>query len=402
MKTLIISQSGPPLLGGSAVAALKYAEYLYSKDKDGVLFLCPRNPYWNKSLANQFSFIKVFNVPYFKRIKSGNRWQIICNWAYYQFIAIKILIFLWPIRNNINAVHLFDCWLDFNFASIRAAKWLRLKVITETCLIGADDPATILTKSRGISISINRLRVLDYLKSDFFISKSPYMSELFSKQLISKKCFEIPYFVDTSKFNPCSPKEQVVLKEQFGFNATDTIILFVGRLNERKGVSFLLDAFKKLLVQKLNNVYLILISPVDKANISVFQESIINKVKDVEFKNRVKHIDYHLDNVHDYMRLCDIYCLPSFQEGFPISICEAMCCEKFIVASNIEEINGPQLEHLKSGYLVNPGSVCGLQQGFNFYLNDKEKAQVLALNAYRSALSRFSLKSIANSYSHLT
>jgi colanic acid/amylovoran biosynthesis glycosyltransferase len=60
------------------------------------------------------------------------------------------------------------------------------------------------------------------------------------------------------------------------------------------------------------------------------------------------------DEVVVYYQQADVFCLPSFAEGVPVVLMEAMACELPVVATEITGV--PELvEDGVSGYLVTPG-----------------------------------------------
>ena len=62
------------------------------------------------------------------------------------------------------------------------------------------------------------------------------------------------------------------------------------------------------------------------------------------------------DDIASYYRDADVFCLPSFAEGLPVVLMEAMATGRPVVATRITGI--PELvEDGVSGFLVAPGSV---------------------------------------------
>ena len=65
------------------------------------------------------------------------------------------------------------------------------------------------------------------------------------------------------------------------------------------------------------------------------------------------------DQVRAFIRTCDVFVLPSFAEGVPVALMEAMAMERPVVSTRIAGI--PELiEHGVSGLLVAPGDSEGL------------------------------------------
>jgi len=133
----------------------------------------------------------------------------------------------------------------------------------------------------------------------------------------------IPNGIDTLKFNPDVPP---ISKFQDG----KINILFVGRLDRRKGPQFLLPAFEELR-KKHENVRLIVVGD------GFLKEELFGVVKrhnieDVVFVGEVK-----AEKTPGYYATADIFCAPSIRgETFGIILLEAMASGVPIVASDIE------------------------------------------------------------------
>jgi len=128
----------------------------------------------------------------------------------------------------------------------------------------------------------------------------------------------IPNGVDTSRFNPHGKK----LKEFSG----KKIILFLGRLDPRKGLPVLLEAFPLIKKEIPDAVLLVAGKGVPPENISEdLKESII-------FKGMIPN-----EMVPVYYRSADLYCSPAiYGETFGIVLLEAMACGTPVIASDID------------------------------------------------------------------
>ncbi len=133
-------------------------------------------------------------------------------------------------------------------------------------------------------------------------------------------------------------------RKRIGLPLDKTIVLFVGNLVEVKSVETLVGAFAGLRVDAL----LVLVGD------GPLEETLRAKVKDLGIEDRVIFAGR---NTHDaipiYMNACDIFCLPSRNEGCPNVVLEAMACGVPIVATNVGGI--PELVNdSKLGILVAP------------------------------------------------
>ena len=67
----------------------------------------------------------------------------------------------------------------------------------------------------------------------------------------------------------------------------------------------------------------------------------------------------------------DVYILPSYNEGLPISILESMSYGKAIISTNVGGI--PEIVRNKeNGLLINPGELKQMEQAIDFFLENPD------------------------------
>jgi len=151
----------------------------------------------------------------------------------------------------------------------------------------------------------------------------------------------IPNGVDLDHFSPnVSPIDE--------FCDGKVNILFVGRLEKRKGVSYLLKAYKRV-KQEISNSRLIIVGPGTRLRGKYERQVKRSGLKDVVF---VGYVSY--DELPRYYETADIFCAPAIGwESFGIILLEAMAMGKPIVASNIDGY-ASLVTHGVEGLLVPP------------------------------------------------
>ena len=79
----------------------------------------------------------------------------------------------------------------------------------------------------------------------------------------------------------------------------------------------------------------------------------------------------HRADIADLLHMSDIFVFPSFQEGLPVALMEAMAAGMPCVASDIRG-NVDLIEHGKGGLLCEAGYVKGFQNAISRLINDFE------------------------------
>ena len=155
-------------------------------------------------------------------------------------------------------------------------------------------------------------------------------------------------------------------------------ILFVGRLEKRKGLRYLLEAYGKL-KWDLPNIRLIVVGPgnPDKESYRVMSSQ---NLQDVEFVGRVSY-----DDLPRYYASADIFCSPATgAESFGIVLLEAMSAGKPVVASDIEGFRGV-MTHGEQGLLVPKKDSNALAEALRMLACDPELRRKLGGNGNRLA-----------------
>jgi phosphatidylinositol alpha-mannosyltransferase len=168
----------------------------------------------------------------------------------------------------------------------------------------------------------------------------------------------IPNGVDVEHFSPnVSPIEK--------FCDGKLNILFVSRLEKRKGLNYLLEAFKQV-KQEIPNSRLIIVGPGTRLRRGYERGVKRSGLKDVVFTGLVSY-----EELPRYYKTADVFCAPATgRESFGIILLEAMAVGKPIVASNIEGY-ASVLAHNVEGLLVPPADKEMLARALISLLTDE-------------------------------
>ena len=133
--------------------------------------------------------------------------------------------------------------------------------------------------------------------------------------------------VDTEKYRPL--ENQAELKRQFSLKETVPVILFVGNLIPRKGLTYLIDAARQIVKTYPDTQFIIVGEGPLKAQL-------IERLIEVKLLHNFTFISGLTDMELSAMYGCsDVFVLPSIQEGQGIVLFEALASGKPAVAFDI-------------------------------------------------------------------
>lgn len=399
-KVCIVSAILPPAYGGAEVAAFKYASRL-NEDPDSQVIIIG----WDRTGAYKESNVKfdfVHSIAFPENPKDANGVLIYFQQINHMWNCFWALIKpMYKLRDKYDYIHNFNSGFAFNRVSIFIGKMLGKKVITETSLVGDDDPLSLgRFPDWKDYLKPKYLRYKFYKMADRYVSKSEVITEIFEKSEIPmSKVAQIPYSVDINIFKPVSAEEKTRLREKLNLWPVGRIILFVGGINVRKGVHILLDAFISL-EKKFPDIRLVIAGPTYKYD-KKYIEDIKNKIKDLNLSDKILLTEDNISNVHDYMKCSEIFVLPSKQEGFPISILEAMSSGLIVIGSDIPEIARAQIKNGTDGYVFPVGDTLSLSEILEKVLTDENGNLNIMKEAREKVCRNWSTEIVDSSYKDL-
>lgn len=192
--------------------------------------------------------------------------------------------------------------------------------------------------------------------------------------------------IDPFRFHP-DMKSRIEMRLALGIAQDSKVILFVGRLNHDKGMLDLAAAFDTIAKQH-SNVVLLLVGAQEDVPFSRIQE-----ICHAE-SERLRYISFTSKPEH-YMIAADIFCLPSYREGFGMTIIEAAACGVPAVASRIYGITDAVVDD-KTGLLIPAGDVAALTQALLRLIMNNGLRQQMGNEARIRALELFSSDKITH------
>lgn len=177
------------------------------------------------------------------------------------------------------------------------------------------------------------------------------------------------------------------LKQSLGVE-NKKILLNVGRMIERKGQMDLVNAMPEILTQEPNAVLLI-------AGHGSFEVELKKRVKKLNLEENVQILGRRHD-VPELLALADVFVFPSYFEGLPGSLIEAMLAENLIVCSDIPE--NQECVTPESAIFFERANVPQIAERITYALKNQESLQVIRKEARRMAVEKFDVRKIAREY----
>lgn len=140
---------------------------------------------------------------------------------------------------------------------------------------------------------------------------------------------------------PAEKTEKLVLRERYEISEDTGILLSVGELSARKNNRLMVEAMAEL--KDLDLVYVICGTGEEESYLK-------QRVRELNLEKKVIFAGY-VNDVMSVMSQVDCFVLPSFQEGLPAAVMEAMVAGLPVIASKIRGVTD-LIEHGKGGYLV--------------------------------------------------
>lgn len=192
--------------------------------------------------------------------------------------------------------------------------------------------------------------------------------------------------VNPLRFHPDIALRQRV-RQELGIAQDARLILFVGRLNRDKGVIDLAASFN-MLAQQYSNAKLLLVGAEEAIHFSDLQNICS------AFRESLHYVSFTATPEY-YMAAADIFCLPSYREGFGLTIIEAAACGVPAVASRIYGITDAVEDGL-TGILFPAGDVDLLTEALSSLIAENETLQLMGKAAQTRVLAFFSSEKISH------
>jgi len=222
-------------------------------------------------------------------------------------------------------------------------------------------------------ISYKTINKLSFKFSDKIIAITPWEIPFIEKYGGKKeKIIVIPNGVNEIFFKKIKNND---FKKNLGIKCP--IVLFFGRFNITKGPDKFVLAAKEILKERKNITFL-MVGP---------DEGMLNKVK--ELSNNDKNIIIlgpirEKEKIAKIYQSADVFVLPSYREGLPLTLIEALASGLPIVASPVNGVPY-EMKEPENGFFVNYGDIQNLKEKILTLIDNKYLAEKISKNNIEKA-----------------
>jgi glycosyltransferase involved in cell wall biosynthesis len=345
---VVASRLGSIGMGSTAYQALKGIENsglkykAFSRGYSGDVEL-------NKNNLTNYSFLEYFSYPFrFLEKYFGiriNSFRIVNNF------------FGKLVEKNLPKAKIYHTWIYVAPEAIKKAKKEGSVMILEGANSHPLNVAKIMNKEykknsmSGYVVDEEEIKKKTKIYNcfDYVMCPSDFVYDSFLSQGFSKeKLIKMPYGVDVKRFSQ---------KENYPKKGEKIRFVFVGSIQLRKGLPYLLEAWKEL---GLENAKLVIVGRVwpDAQKI----------VKEYEGTKNVKFVGFA--KPEKILRDSDVFVSPSLEEGSALTCYEAMACGLPLIATYN---TGSIIKDKKEGFIIPAGNVEELKEKIKyFYDNPKQ------------------------------
>ena len=152
----------------------------------------------------------------------------------------------------------------------------------------------------------------------------------------------------------------------------DKMVLFFGRLNITKGIDKLIEVAKEISKER-KDIYFVFRGPDEGMRSLVEKTSKENRNIILIKETRDK------EEIAKTYQAADVYVLPSYREGLPLTLFEAMASGLPVIASPVNGIPY-EMKEPENGFLVKYGDLSSLKKRILQILDDKKLAKKISEN----------------------
>ncbi len=286
---------------------------------------------------------------------------------------------------NFDLVHIHEIWHHPHFAACQAAKFARKPFVVT--IHGELEPWCLDHKSfkKKIFSFLIQKKLLKEASGIHAITEDEVKS--ICNFVNNKNVFHIPNGLNLMEFQNLPSKED--FEGLYPSLRGKKVILFLARIHPKKGLDILARAFGNIL-KNTDDIQLVIAGP-DKDD---YKNQIIEILKaENAIGNTIFTGMLTGEKKLAALSRADIFVLPSYSEGFSISILEAMACGLAVVIT--KQCNFPEVEEIGGGKIIDTDA-NHLSKAVSELLDNPELCKKMGDRGKRLVMEKYTWDKIAD------
>lgn len=375
---LLISDSYPPVVGGSEVEAQRVCSAMLARGHRALVLCAGGDP-----MPPVRDWVDPAGVPVriLTHTETG-RWRDLT-------FALRVAWTIWRERHNYQIVYFLMQGLHLAFG-LPVARMTRKPIVMKVAGSGV---IPLMRSSRAGRLELHWLRKW---AARLMILNDGMAEEAVANGFPRSQLLWMPNPVDTEQFCPGSSAEVAELRSRFALPPQAPIIVYVGRLSPEKGLTWLLEAFAKAVSAVPSAMLVLLGDGAQRPELEALAQRLSLGPHQIRFAGRVP-----VSEVPLWLRASDIFALLSPSEGFSCALAEAMAAGLPSVVSAIPA-NSQLIDPDVHGILVPTGDIAAIAAAFVRLLREDPLLRLRMGQAARQrVLENFSTPRIVSRYETL-
>ena len=182
------------------------------------------------------------------------------------------------------------------------------------------------------------------------------------------------------------------IRKELKIQDEDLNIIFVGRVSYDKGIYELINAISVINNKDGDNLKALIIGPIVENE----EKKIAQLIKDNNLEDKILFLGM-VDDVQPYYCAADLFVLPSYEEGLPLVLLEAMACGLPVIVSKIGGMPFVVEDH-KDGLLIEPKDTDDLIEKIRWFIKNPEKMGEMGIIGNRKIAEKYSLTRMTRDY----
>lgn len=187
--------------------------------------------------------------------------------------------------------------------------------------------------------------------------------------------------VDLVRFNTGRDSRYFIC-EKYSIPTDSVILLYMARFTVDKGAVLMADAFAKIVSSTNYNTHLLMIGP-DEDNLMAVIDATLSA-----YAGNYSILSY-TDTPEKFFQAADIFCLPSYREGFPMVLLNSAACGLPVVASRIYGSSDAVIEN-ETALMFEAGNLKDFSEKLLYLISDENLRKSFSKKSREFAVSNFS------------